>query len=356
MLGWKRFVRVQLFAFFGIVGLLALFVLAMNPYGNLPGLLFSSHAITDINQRFQYPALVRSGEFDSILIGTSDSRLINPAALERAFGGRFANLAMNAGLAWEQYKLADLFIRNAPRQKTLIVALDHVWCDEKAAAGRTTFRGFPEWMYDDDRWNDLAYMLNGKSVEISFRRLATALGLKPARFAAGYEVFTPPEDQYDRAKVAKKLWGAGGKRSIGPVKRAYDPSATERAAWTFPALAWLDEILARFKGNAVLAFMPVHVVAQPPPGSVGAVKQEECKARIAALASRHGAAPVIDFGISSSITTNDDNYWDPLHYRLPIADRIVSDLKQALETGAEDPNGDWRKLQEPSLAGISSSR
>jgi hypothetical protein len=81
------------------------------------------------------------------------------------------------------------------------VALDHVWCDGKARL--TTFRGFPDWMYDDDPWNDLAYMLNGKSVEISFRRLATGLGLKPARFRAGYEVFTPPEEKYDRAKVAR---------------------------------------------------------------------------------------------------------------------------------------------------------
>jgi hypothetical protein len=144
MPGWKRFVRIQLFAFFGIVALLALFVLAMNPYGNLPAVLFSQHAITDINQRFQYPALIRSGEFDSIVIGTSDARLLNPAALERAFGGRFGNLAMNAGLACEQYRLADLFLRKVPQPKTLFIALDHVWCDGEAAAGRTTFRGFPE--------------------------------------------------------------------------------------------------------------------------------------------------------------------------------------------------------------------
>jgi hypothetical protein len=356
MLGWKRFVRVQLLAFFGIVVLLALFVLAMNPYGNLPSVLFSSHAITDINQRFQYPALVRSSEFDSILIGTSDARLLDPAALERTFGGRFANLAMNAALAWEQYRLAELFIRKAPQQKTLIVALDHVWCDQKAAAGLTTFRGFPDWMYDDDPWNDLAYMLNGKSVEIGFRRLATALGLKPARFHAGYEVFTPPEEKYDRAKVAKRLWGSKGKRQIKPTKRTYAASSAERAAWEFPALAWLDQILAQFPGRVVLAFMPIHVRAQPVPGSAKAAKQAECKARIAAMASRRGASPVIDFGISSSITTNDDNYWDPLHYRLPIADRIVSDLARALETGVDDPNGDWLTLQEPGVAGLSSRR
>lgn len=99
MLGWRRFLWVVCGASFGILVVLAVFIALMNPYGNLPHLLFSKHAITDINQRFQYPALVRSGAFDSIVIGTSDARLIHPAALEKVLGGRFANLAMNAGLA-----------------------------------------------------------------------------------------------------------------------------------------------------------------------------------------------------------------------------------------------------------------
>lgn len=354
MLGWRRFLWVVCGAFFGVLAALYLFIILMNPYGNLPHFLFSKHAITDINQRFQYPALIRSGEFDSIVTGTSDARLLHPAALEKIFGGRFANLSINAGRAWEQYQLAKLFMRETPHPRTLLVTLDHFWCDPNAATNRTTFRGFPEWIYDDNSWNDFGNMLNTKSLEISARRLRTALGLQPGRFEAGYEVFTPPENEYDRVKVRRKIWGKRGPRKIEPTVPPYIPTAAERSAWQFPALNWLDDMLGQFPGRKVLAFMPAHIAAQRKPGTLAAAMENECKARIAQIAHRNGASPVIDFRIPSSITSNDDNYWDRLHYRVPIADRLVMGIGRAL-AGEEDANGDWRILDAPNLTSLSSS-
>jgi hypothetical protein len=349
MRGWRGFVFVALAVFGTTVALLAAFVFLMNPYGNLPRLLFREHAITDINQRFQYPALIRSGRFDSVVVGASDARLLHPDALEHMFGGSFANLSMNAGLAWEQYRLADLFIRSIAKPRTLLVALDHIWCDENADTVRTTFRGFPEWLYDENRWNDFSYALNTKTVEISGRRLAVALGMKHGRLESGYEVFTPPESAYDSIKVRNKLWGKSGPRTLQAKNPPYEPIASERAAWRFPAHAWLEEILIRFPGRVVLVFMPAHIAAQPVPGSKDAAKESECKARIAALARRYGALPVIDFRIRSEITSNDQNYWDQLHYRLPIADRVARGIERAIATGKHDPNGDWQLIDAPSM-------
>ena len=354
MLGWRRFVLAVVGGFGAIIACLAIFIVLMNPYGNLPKLLFSEHAITDINQRFQYPSLIRSGRYDSIVVGASDARLLRPEFLDDAFGGHFANLSMNAGLAWEQYRLVDLYLRQPGTPRMLLMGLDHVWCDEDAAEQRITFRGFPEWMYDDNRWNDLGYMLNQQTVEISGRRLAVAAGLKSARFPDGYEVFTPPENAYDKVKVRNKLWGKEGPHPIEAVTPPYVPSDAERASWQFPALPWLDEILTRFPGRVVLAFMPAHVSAQAVPGSAKAARAEECKARIAEMAKRHEAA-LVDFNIDSKITSNDDHYWDRLHYREPIADRIVADLAEALTTGKDDPNGDWRVLVPPAPSPLPSS-
>ncbi|MBM3544307.1 MAG: hypothetical protein FJX44_07380 [Alphaproteobacteria bacterium] len=348
-LGWRRFVLVTLGGFAVILALLAVFILLMNPYGNLPRILFSEHAITDINQRFQYPALVRSDRYDSAVIGASDARLLHPDALEKVFGGNFANFAMNAGLAHEQYRLADLFMREVKAPRTLLLALDHVWCDDKADQEIVTFRGFPEWMYDADWRNDLPYMLNAKAVEISGRRLRQALGFAEARFLDGYEVFTPPENEYDAAKAKAKLWGKQGPEARKAQVARYTVSSQRRASWQFPALVWLDEILTRFSGRVVLAYMPAHIAAQPRPGSAMDARREECKARIAEIARRH-SAPFIDFNIPSAITSNDDNYWDPLHYRLPIAERIVQDIGQAIATGKDDPNGDFHYLAGPVAA------
>ena len=205
---------------------------------------------------------------------------------------------------------------------------------DDAEEQRTTFRGFPDWMYDDNRWNDLGYMLNQQTVEISGRGLAVAAGFRSARFPDGYEVFTPPESAYDRVKVRNKLWGKKGPHEIEAVDPPYAPTDAQRASWQFPALPWLDDILSRFQGRVVLAFMPAHVSAQPVPGSAKAARSQECKRRIEEMAKRYRAS-LVDFNIKSEITSKDDNYWDRLHYREPIADRIVADLAEALTTGAD---------------------
>jgi hypothetical protein len=95
-----------------------------------------------------------------------------------------------------------------------------------------------------------------------------------------------------------------------------------------------------------MAFMPAHVAAQPQPGSEEAAREAECKARIAAIADRHSAY-FMDFKIASSITTEDANYWDPLHYRLAIARRIVEGLATGVATRGDDPGGDWLYLAGP---------
>lgn len=338
---WRHFVWGFTISFFAILLAVGILVFLMNPYGNLGLSLFREHVIMDINQRFQYPALIRSGKFDSVVMGTSDARLLNPESLEKVFGGRFANLALNAGTAWEQYRLVDLFIREVERPRLLLMALDHVWCDQAAAVGDITFRGFPEWIYGDDRLNDVLYMVNYTSVETSVRRLGYLLNLKPARFVAGYEVFTPPEEDYDLLKAKRKIWKGKEPQSIEEVDPPYLPTRDERARWQFPALVWLDEIFSRFPGAVVVTFMPVHIRAQPIPGSLEAAKEAECKQRIIDVARRH-SAPVVDFRIWSGITSTDSNYWDPLHYRVPIADRIVNGIDRALGTRKNDPNGDWQ--------------
>ncbi len=341
---WRRYWRVLV----GVVGaelmIAALLILIGNPYGNLPHVLFRSHVITDSNQRYQYPSIMRSGDFDSIVIGTSTSRLLRPAALEELFGGRFANLAMDASTAWEQYRLTQFFLAHTPHPRTLLIGLDAVWCSVDADTARVTKRGFPEWMFDENPWNDLPRLLNKTAAEIAGRRIATALNLNRAKIASnGYEVFTPPESKYDIVKVERELYGPDGAAPANAA--AYVASDAERAGWRFPALAWLAELLAQSSRweRIVLMFPPPHVTGMPQAGSPGAAREAECKARITALAQPRGMA-VVDFRVPSPISREARNYWDKLHYRVGIAERLVADLGRALGEGRDDPAGDWKLL------------
>jgi hypothetical protein len=345
--GWPRFLRRCALAFTLSLALAGALIVAMNPFGNLPVHAFGAHVIMDTNDRFQYPAIVRSGAFDSVVIGTSSSRLLDPRWLERAFGGRFANLGFNDGRAWEQYQLTLLFLREVPRPKTLLFGLDWVWCAPDADIARfSPTRVFPTWIYDDDPWNDWLYVLNWRGLENAAKQLLNRVGLLSGRFPPnGFDMFVPPDTGYDAAKARQNIW-RGRVNTIAPRVPAYVASDSDRAQWRTPALAWLEDLAAHAQGDTriVFAFMPAHIAAQPQAGSQEAAREGECKARIAQIAERH-RAPFIDFKIASPITTEDHNYWDALHYRLPVAERIVHGIARGVATGRDDPGGDWRYLR-----------
>jgi hypothetical protein len=311
-----------------LLAAVAAFLFLLDPYGVSPLNAGRPRPIMDINQRYMYPQIIRSGRFDSVVIGTSTSRLLDPRQLEEAFGGRFANLAMNAGTAWEQAEVARLFLSVTPSPRMFILGVDQMWCLEGASIPKVTERGFPERFYDANRWNDLPEVFNLKSLEIAGRLAGHYLGLMPERIRHdGFEVFTPPEESYDLSRARFHIWRQRPEGRIVPVAPAIMLTESERAALTFPALKWLDETLSRLPAETrrLLAYMPVHVSAQATPGSRDDASVSECKRRIDAIAARHNAK-IVDFAIPSSITRRDENYWDPLHYRLPIATRIVTAL------------------------------
>lgn len=342
---WRAFSAAFALAGMLLTAGLFLFVVALDPYGLRAAPGRPPGPIMDLNGRYMYPQVVRGGRYDSAVFGTSTVRLLDPNPLSEAFGGRFANLGLNAGTPWEQLQLADLFLRRVPRPRTLVFGIDATWCeaDADAAGKRITFRSFPPWLYDDDPLDDYPHLLNLRSLSLAGRVLLFRLGLMPARIRGdGYEVFVPPEARYDPDRARWHIW-RGREPVIGAIEPPVRLSPEERAALAMPALAWLDVLLGRLPAETVrlLVWPPVHVAAQAIPDSREAEREAECKERLAAIAARHGAR-LVDFGFPSPVTTQDSNYWDPLHYRLPVAERLVAALKRAAETGAADPQGFYR--------------
>jgi hypothetical protein len=341
---WRRFVKLFLATFVGGIVGAALFILLLDPYDMVPFSLPIERPLVSGSQRFAYPQVMRSKRFDSIIVGSSTARLIDPAQLNGPFAARFANMAMNASSAWEQWRTFEYFRRHAGTPKVLIVGIDDGWCDPNADRDRIR-HGFPEWMYDDDRWNDYANLFNSGTLEIAARLVGYHLGLYRARSRYdGFEVFTPPESDYDLARARLGIWHGQTPRPV-PVMPPPSLSDDEKRALKFPALAWLDTMLGELPAwnITVLALMPVHVAAQAWPGTRDAALEAECKARIAAIGRARGAT-VIDWRIASPLTTDDANYWDGLHYRLPIAQRIARELVGATLNGVPSTDGSYRLI------------
>lgn len=343
--GWSDTLRWFCASAFALAFAALLFNTLIDPYGANPLRLRFERPLMDINQRFMYPQVLRSGEYDSAVFGTSTIRLLNPSDLEAVFGGHFANFGMNAATPFEQSEAVRLFIAHTPNLRSLVWSLDRSWCDLDAdtPAKLLTERAFPPWLYDGSRWATIPHLFNLRTLEIASRVVLNRLGLmKPRLPRDGYEVFTPPEASYDAARAATHIWG-GKARRVTPAEPKFEAAPAKRSAWRFPALERLGATLAaKPTGARLLAvFPPVHVAIQPEPGSFEAAQDEECKARIAAIIA-HDHGTTVDLRFASPITTQDTNYWDALHYRLPIARRIADVLREASQGEASGP--DFRVL------------
>lgn len=330
--GWRRFLAWLLGGLAASGALLALALLLLDPYGVSPVGLPKPRPLMDANQRWMYPQIVHHGGHDSLVIGTSTSRLLRPADLDAAFGGRFANLALNAGLAAEQLRVLEAFRRANGPPRTLLVGLDGVWCDPAASATDATFRGWPAWLWDGAGAVDLARTLNGRSLEIAARQLGLWLGLQQRRFDAdGFGDFTGGEAQWDLARARRHIWG-DGPPAVHPIEPPEAPAPEEAAGWRFPALAWLDAALATPPAGAtrsLLVFMPVHVAAQPRPGSADERREAACKREVEAIAARHGALH-LDFRVASPATTDDAMWWDAQHWRIGLGPTLIAAMTEAL--------------------------
>jgi hypothetical protein len=351
--GWRRWTRVFLATSAALSLLLLGYIAILDPFGLRVRSGDRARPIMDINQRYMYPQLVRSGAFDSAVFGTSTLRLLDPQALSRGIGGRFANLAMNAATPWEQIEMVKLFQRQVPAPGAFIWGVDTFWCDANATdpSRRLTPRPFPPWLYNQPSLLDVPRQLNLTTLEIATRLLAHRLGLMPERIRGdGYEVFTPPEGQYDVLRARAYIYASLGGTAVDttPLPRPEPVSEAVRAGWQFPALAWLDLALSGFPDGArgIIVLPPIHAGQYPRQGTVGWQRFAACKDAVARLASRHGHV-VVDYAFASPLTRPDENFWDGVHYRLPTARRIEADLA-AILAGAPPGDADIATVIRPS--------
>jgi hypothetical protein len=303
------------------------FIALVDPWGMLPLSLPLPRVPISTNARFSFPALARSPAFDAAIFGTSTSRMLRPAMLDGPFAAHFVNLAMNSATALEQSRMLALFTRFHPAPRAVLIGLDVAWCER--VPREDSGRPFPAWMYAGSPWRGYREIANLYALQEAANQFAVVIGLKRRRYGLdGYTSFLPDDRLYDPARVAAtfKQWGDAPNDPALPV--------------TLPALAMLDAQLSALPAatRKVLAFMPSEIGQHGLPGSDVATLLAACKTAVTDIARRIPGSLVVDFQIDSPITRVRDNYWDPLHYRIGIADRIMRDLADALtgHAGADD--------------------
>ena len=334
---WRRFFqRAVATAAIGCAVLYA-FVALVDPWGVLPFHIPAERPPISTNARYAFAGLARSDRFDAAIFGTSTSRMLRPASLNEAFGARFANLAMNAATAYEQSRLFDVFLRAHPRPRAVIIGLDHVWCDA-GPLQRYTPRAFPEAFYEASPWPAYREMLSFYAVQEAGRQFAVLTGMMRPRYGRdGYTRFLPPEERYDAARAAANL------PPLPPETSRH--IATPPADLPMPPMALLQRMVAATpeQTRLVLVFMPLYLGAQGAPGSGSAAVTEACKREVVAMARARPGTVVLDYWRASPITREPTNYWDPMHYRDAIAERMEGALSRAAR-GAPGGSEDYADL------------
>jgi hypothetical protein len=334
---WRRFFRIAVGSAAAIALAVYVFIVVIDPWNALPLSPPLPRVPVSSDARFTMPALARSARFDSAVFGTSTSRLLRPALLDQLFDTRFANLAMNSATSYEQYRLLQVFGRAHAAPKVVIVGLDAMWCQTKILYQKLTDRAFPHWMYEPNRWIGYRKVFSLYALQEAATEFATMLGLAPRRYGLdGYTDFTPPESEWNAARAHAHI------AAWDDIDRMEDFTPPPHV---FPAHPLLDRALLELPAETrkILFFVPYAASHQGVPGSADAQIWTECKQHIVDIAARVPNTVVADFMIPSPITLNDANYWDPKHYRHPIADRLARDLALAAE-GIAAPEGDDRIL------------
>jgi hypothetical protein len=339
---WRRFALAYLGVFAGVVGVVYVFIIAVDPYdsGRFPALglrgLFdgrerSGNAAadgaarsdaagfgdTDTSQRTGNVALGRSARFNAAIFGNSHGQLLSPQRLSQATGLDFVQLTVPGANVREQLAMLGWFMHHHAEARALVLALDERWCVTDPALPLRS--PFPFWLYSDSNLVYLANALSTRTLRDSFRRLASAGGASID--GAGYSDYE-----------AGKAWSfTPGKPPPAEGFPARDERPFRREP-DFPGLILLDAMLAEVPAETrvVIVLPPQFYTQLPAAGTGGARFRDYCKWQIALRAARGAGSAFLDFLVDSAITRNPENFMDAEHYRTNVAETIEAEIAAAL--------------------------
>jgi hypothetical protein len=337
MQAWRRFIAVLLAVTAAIILSAFAFVAIVDPYDNLAfSPPWKRYRVTT-NERYAFPGMIRHGQFDSAVFGTSTIMLLKPEELDKRLGGRFANFAMSYGTAWEQAQMMKFFDHHAHAPvRTIVVGIDMDWCSPTMPLARLTPHPFPPWEFDDDPWNDYAHLLNTRALLHSVREALTLVHLVQPEFQDdGYYRFTPDDSRYDPARARAGIYRSGGIAAPGGAHADLPPVGPRPADWAFPDLSLLAQALDGFPAQTkkILVFVPLHISILSNPEQWA--RFTYCKAAVVDIAKTRPNVGVIDFMRPSVLTRNDEAYWDEVHYRVSHATEIIDAIGSAFEDGRD---------------------
>lgn len=154
----RRHVLVFLLAALGPLAILFLALYAYDPLALFHAPWGRPQGVHE-NMRLQAAGVIRHGDFDSVILGTSILENSSANEASRILGGRFVNLSVSAADFFERgLILRDLLARRPVRQ--VIYTLDFIYLDQRKGYWYYPLPTY-DFLYDGNPLNDIRAYLNG---------------------------------------------------------------------------------------------------------------------------------------------------------------------------------------------------
>ena len=111
------------------------------------------------NLRLQAAGVIRHGDFDSVILGTSILENSSAHEASRILGGRFVNLSLSAGDFFERGLVLRKLLETRPVRQ-VIYSLDFIYLNQRKGYWYYPLSSY-DYLYDANPFNDIRAYLNG---------------------------------------------------------------------------------------------------------------------------------------------------------------------------------------------------
>jgi hypothetical protein len=112
------------------------------------------------NQRAQNDGICKHFDYDGIITGTSMTENFRASEADQLFGQNFAKVCFSGGSYREINNNITRALKANPNLKTIIRGLDMLFFLDPDDLMRTDLGEFPDYLYDNNPFNDVKYLLN----------------------------------------------------------------------------------------------------------------------------------------------------------------------------------------------------
>ena len=231
---WQRFIGIFTATVLAALTISAAAIALIDPLAVSPLRIVSDEFLPQTNRRYLVPAIVRSGRYDGFLLGTWTVHSLDPLRVADRLGGTFANLALHGATLHEQAQVVRLIGRR-PTVRSILWGLDSEWCRSAPADRYNPATEFPEWLYDENRWNDVLYSFNLGALNLVLRKLQRPSRPRAKTIALRPPAPPPPDTTFDIAKAQKSIYDGAPPQNCCRC-RACRPRRRRRSMLRFPAL------------------------------------------------------------------------------------------------------------------------